>query len=334
MPAQSSDAFMPPSAPYVKIAAAARLHLGFLDLNGSLGRKFGGLGLSISGPATRLTLTHAKANEVQGIEAARAQPLLEAAQKAFALSAKHRLIIEEAIPAHAGLGSGTQLALAIAAALRRLENLPLDPAGDAALLHRGARSGLGAGLFQSGGFVVDGGRGERTVTPPVVARLPFPPEWRILLLSDQTATGLHGAGEREAFAALPVFSDAQAGELCRLALMQALPALAECNLASFGAAITRIQNVIGDYFAPAQGGRRFTSPRVERIVERLLAEGAAGGGQTSWGPTGFVFAADQREAQRLAGRAKAECETQGVGVSIVSGLDEGARIDAVYARMA
>ena len=40
----------------VSVVAAARLHLGFLDMNGALGRKFGGLGLSIDAPATRLTL--------------------------------------------------------------------------------------------------------------------------------------------------------------------------------------------------------------------------------------------------------------------------------------
>ncbi len=34
-------------APKVSVEATARLHLGFLDMNGGLGRKFGGLGLSL-----------------------------------------------------------------------------------------------------------------------------------------------------------------------------------------------------------------------------------------------------------------------------------------------
>jgi Predicted archaeal sugar kinases len=34
--------------------------------------------------------------------------------------------VDQLVPRHAGLGSGTQLALTIAAAMRRLHELPLD----------------------------------------------------------------------------------------------------------------------------------------------------------------------------------------------------------------
>ncbi|MBI1868699.1 MAG: GHMP kinase [Methylocystis sp.] len=312
----------------VSVAAAARLHLGFLDVNGSLGRKFGGLGLAISGPRTRLTLSRAREPSVTGPESARAAKFLQLASAALAPGGAYRLVIHEAIPAHCGLGSGTQLALAIGAALRRLTGLPADASADAALLERGARSGLGAGLFDRGGLVVDGGRGANTQTPPIVARLPFPADWRILLVADPDAVGLHGAGEREAFATLPPLSDHAAGALCRLVLMQALPAVAESDLAAFGAAVTQIQAVIGDYFAPAQGGRRFASRRVETLLMRLLREGAAGAGQTSWGPTGFAFAESERQAERLAALAR-ENGPQGLEIAIVSGQDRGAEIDAV-----
>lgn len=316
------------------VTATARLHLGFLDMNGGLGRKFGGLGLSLDAPATRLTLRRADANEVAGPEAERARSLLETAQAALAPGARHRLTIVEAIPAHAGLGSGTQLALAVAAALRRLEDLPGDPAADAALTARGARSGLGAGLFATGGLVVDGGRGPHTRTPPVIARADFPEAWRALLIADPAAIGLSGADERDAFAALPPLSAEQSGELCRLVLMQALPALAETDLAAFGAAITRIQEIVGDHFAPAQGGRRFTSAKVARMVARLLAAGATGGGQTSWGPTGFVFVESEAAAQALRAAFGAEAAAQGLTLSAHAGRNRGAAIDAVYARIA
>ena len=273
----------------VSVAASARLHLGFLDMNGGLGRKFGGVGLALDAPATRLTLTRAKTNAVEGPENARASTLLESAQKALGVEARHRLTVDEAIPAHAGFGSGTQLALAVTAALRRLEDLPHDPAADAALMARGARSGLGAGLFAQGGVVVDGGRGANTPTPPVIARAEFPQDWRVLVVCDPESVGLHGADEREAFAELPPFGAATSGEICRLVLMQALPALAEKELAPFGAAITRIQEIIGDYFAPAQGGRRFTSARVEAMVGQLLADGATGRRPDVLGADGLRF---------------------------------------------
>lgn len=319
---------------HVSVAAAARLHLGFLDMNGSLGRKFGGLGLSIGGPATRLTLARARATQVSGADAESARSLLERAAAELAPGGRYRLTVHEAIPPHSGLGSGTQLALAIAAALRRLEGLPDDIDADAALLQRGARSGLGAGLFSRGGLVVDGGRGEGTTTPPIVARLPFPQDWRILLVSDPGAVGLHGAEERRAFGDLPPFSEEDAGRLCRLVLMQALPAAAEGDFEAFGAAITQIQAIVGDYFAPAQGGRRFTSAAVERLLAQLAEKGATGVGQTSWGPTGFAFAASEEEAQRLAANARASALAKGLDIAVVEGSDEGAQIDAVYARIA
>lgn len=323
----------------VSVAATARLHLGFLDMNGGLGRKFGGLGLSLDAPATRLTLTGAEAssghtNSVGGSEAGRAAQLLEKAQAALAPRSRHTLVIHEAIPAHSGFGSGTQLALAIAAALRRLEDLPDDPAADAAIMSRGARSGLGAGLFATGGVVVDGGRGSQTRTPPVIARAEFPAQWRVLLVTDPSDVGLHGDDEREAFVALPPSSAAESGELCRLVLMQALPALAETDLGAFGAAVARIQEIVGDYFAPRQGGRRFASARVEAAIGRLTREGATGGGQTSWGPTGFAFVESAAAAQALLARFGPEARAAGLEMSIHKGLNRGATIDAVYARIA
>src|ERR1700704_6277052 len=148
----------------VTVAAAARLHLGFLDMNGGLGRRFGGLGLAIDRPATRLTIRRSAAPAVEGLEAERAGRHLALLARHLGLTHSYSLTVHEAIPAHAGLGSGTQLALGIAAALRHLEGIPADQSSDSLLLRRGTRSGIGLGLFQRGGVIVDGGRGAQTAT--------------------------------------------------------------------------------------------------------------------------------------------------------------------------
>ncbi len=88
--------------------------------------------------------------------------------------------------------------------------------------------------------------------------------------------------------------------------MQALPALVERDLAQFGEAISRIQTILGNYFAPAQGGARYTSPSVAAAMALLERYGAIGIGQSSWGPTGFAFAASDDEAQRLVGLVQKE----------------------------
>ncbi len=285
----------------VRVTCGARLHLGFLDLNFGFGRRFGSIGLALDGPQTRIVLRRSARAEVRGPEGARAGRYLDTLAAALDLPRAHTLLIETAMPAHAGLGSGTQLALAVASALRRLHGLDPDLRSDAALLGRGTRSGVGIALFAQGGLAIDGGRGATESLPPLLARLDVPEDWRVLLLLDPARAGLSGAGERDAFAALPPMPAATAGELCRLALMGALPALVERDLAGFGGAVTRMQRALGDHFAPAQGGR-FTSPRVAAALDRLAALGAHGLGQSSWGPSGFAFAPDADAASWLSAR--------------------------------
>jgi beta-RFAP synthase len=312
----------------VTVTAPARLHLGFLDLNGSLGRRFGSIGLSISSPCTTLNVGFAARPEISGPDSERVRSHLATLQQWLGLEGQHRVTIEEAIPAHAGLGSGTQLALALAAALRRLHNLPRNVHDDALRLRRGARSGVGVGLFDHGGVVVDGGHGPATEIAPIVSRVPFPEPWRVLVVLDPARQGLHGAGERQAFAAMPVFSDTAAAQLCRLVLMQALPALVESDLAGFGAAITAMQHILGDHFAPMQGGNCFTSHAVGACLQVLERAGAQAIGQSSWGPTGFAFAASADEAERLAALARQDSISKGLDIRVCKGLNHGANITA------
>jgi beta-ribofuranosylaminobenzene 5'-phosphate synthase len=309
----------------VQVTTTARLHLGFLDLAGDLGRRFGSIGLAIDGFETRIELREAPNFEVFGEERERGAQIARRIAESLGLDTRKKLIVSNAIPAHAGLGSGTQLALAIATAFRRLAGLPPDAREDARLLDRGARSGVGVALFERGGLAVDAGRGPNTETPPVVAWLNFPRDWRILLILDPRVEGAHGEEERRAFAGLPRFPTDAASEICRCTLMQVLPGAAEADLEAFGDGVTRIQDILGDHFAPVQGGGRFGSAPVGRVAARLKALGARGIGQSSWGPTGFAFASDPDHAQFLAQRASVDREP-GVQIRICSARDHGVEI--------
>ncbi len=309
----------------VRVAVGARLHLGFLDLNGGLGRRFGSLGLALDSPETVLCGSRAAANSVSGDQGQRALRLLDRLVQQLGLPGGHRIVIQHAIPEHAGLGSGTQLALAIAATLRRLHGLALDVEADALVLDRAARSGLGTGLFLEGGLALDGGRGPEDRPAPIIARLPFPENWHILLVLDPKHQGIHGSEEISAFRALPEFSAGLAGHLCRLAVMQALPAVAERDLSAFGRAITEIQMHIGDHFGPAQGGR-FASRDVAALLELLVENGVEGYGQSSWGPTGFAFVASRAEARRLQDIAAGAVAARGLELQIVKARNSGAAI--------
>ena len=154
----------PGSAKVIRIRAPARLHLGFLDMNGALGRKFGSIGLAVDRPATRITVSRSTGNATSGAESARTLQLVQMFNRG--MGGGYAVDVEEAIPAHAGLGSGTQLALAIGTAIARLEGRELGAQDLAGIGARGARSGIGLAAFAGGGFLVDGGRGPRDRAPP------------------------------------------------------------------------------------------------------------------------------------------------------------------------
>jgi beta-RFAP synthase len=286
------------------VTAPSRLHLGFLDLHGGLGRKFGSIGLTLDEPRTVVAARRADTLTVTGPGSERATAVAMRLIDRLRLDNKIEIRVEEAIPEHAGLGSGTQLALTLGAALCRWSGQPVDARTIATAARRGARSGIGIGAFTMGGLIVDGGRAEEVeAPPPIISRLDFPEEWRVLLLIDPRSGGLHGPAEFSAFRSLPQFPERLAAGLCRLLIMQALPALAEADLPRFGSAITELQQRVGDYFAPAQGGR-FASPHVAAALAWLESAGVAGFGQSSWGPTGFAFAANSAEGEALMAEAE------------------------------
>ena len=310
----------------VSIDAPARLHLGFLDLNGSLGRRFGSIGLAITSPATHVTIERADQFSATGAESERALRLAQRLAAALELPGAYKVHVAKAIPAHAGLGSGTQLALSIGTALARINDRPVATRELGELVERGARSAIGMAAFEHGGFVIDGGRGPSDRAPPVLARHLFPSAWRVLLVTDPNSVGVHGDREKRAFADLPEFSDTAAGHLSRLILMQLLPGLVEADLATFGAALAEIQHSVGSHFAPAQGGSPWSSPAVGRACDRLAKAGAKGIGQSSWGPTGFAFTESEDVAKRLYASLVEGVTRDGLNLDIVSGRNTGAAI--------
>jgi beta-RFAP synthase len=315
----------------VDVEAPARLHLGFLDLHGGMGRRFGSIGLTIDSLATRLRASRSDRFTASGPGAERALRYARTFAAARGIDGGVHLSLEQTIPDHVGLGSGTQMALAVGTALERLYGVESGSGSIASTLQRGARSGIGIGAFDQGGFILDCGRGESKGVPPVAVRLPFPENWRVLLLFDIRGQGLHGAREREAFSNLPEFPESTAGHLCRLVIMKILPGVLEECLPAVADAIGEIQQLVGDYFAPAQGGR-FTSPVVSDALAWIKNQGQAGIGQSSWGPTGFVLVEDADQAQRLERELKQHFgELTPLRCQQVAARNQGASLKLVHA---
>jgi predicted sugar kinase len=63
--------------------------------------------------------------------------------------------------------------------------------------------------------------------------------------------------------------------------------------------VSQIQQLIGDYFAPVQGGGRYVSPTIAQAMQWLEQRGISCLGQSSWGPTAFAIFATEAEAQQF-----------------------------------
>lgn len=319
----------PSVAAQVTVAAPGRLHLGFLDPDGALGRRFGSLGLTIDGPATRIALRHASLDAIDAApgteqDVERAREHVTALKRLFRRDTPLAIQLHEALPAHAGLGSGTQLALALARGFASLHGIDVTTADLARALGRGKRSGIGVAAFDRGGFLVDGGPG-RDGPAPLLARAEFPEHWRVLLVLDPRGAGLHGEDEGRALARLEPMPQETAAHLAHLVLMQILPALHEAEFGRFAQGVSEVQRVIGAYFAPAQNSSAYTSAEVAQVVEWLGANFDAAIGQSSWGPTGFAIFSSQADADRAVDRARAAGQVAApLALRIVKGRSHGA----------
>ena len=128
-----------------------------------------------------------------------------------------------------------------------------------------------------------------------------------------------------AFEALPAFSESEREDLRARIADRALPALEAQDFDTFCAAVGHLQACMGTYFAPLQGGP-FTSPRVADLLAWLSSQGVTGLGQSSWGPTGFAFAASEQAGQALLGAARARPQSEGLRFMLAGGRNRGAEV--------
>ena len=313
----------------VTIVVPARLHLGFLDLNGDLGRRYGSFGITLDDIYTRLRVEHADSFSASGPSSARALEFIRELLHRLGCDDSLAVTVEEAIPEHVGLGSGTQLAMAAGVGAARLLGLELSARDVAGYLARGKRSGVGIGSFEMGGVILDGGHGDGDKIPPVLARYEFPAAWRILVIFDRRFKGKHGADEENTFLNLPPFPAELSAHFCRLLLMVGLPALAEADLDGFSRAVAEIQCATGDFFTTVQGNR-IASESVASVLEWLQAEGIVGVGQSSWGPTGFALIGSDAEAKRItAALVRRFADVDHLDLMICRGRNTGGQIDVI-----
>lgn len=309
----------------VFVEAPSRLHFGVLDLHGGLGRRFGGMGAAIPTPSLLVEAARAEDVEVEGADAERSAAFARRILASYGQPGGVRLRVHRGIPPHVGLGSGTQLGLAIARAVAELYELPTVTRELARAVDRGRRSAIGTWAFESGGFILEGGRRPGTDdVAPLLARYEIPPTWRYVVVVPSGAPGLSGDAEVEAFRRLPSPDLREVEHVAHLVLMRLLPGLVERDLEAFGSALSEIQRITGGWFAGAQGSVFAPGP-TGPLIERLAAAGAHGVGQSSWGPTAYAIVDGAEHGRELARLAASWLGSRG---AVFEGafLNRGARV--------
>lgn len=313
----------------VQVKTPARLHLGLIDMNGDLGRMFGGLGVGIDHPNIIVEAQNAENFSVTGQETDLTTILAKRFFSVYKVEPKVHINVVQAIPAHIGLGSGTQFSLAIAAALASLFDVEATIPELAVAMGRARRTAVGTSIFEWGGFVVDGGKNHNsTKCPPLIYRQPFPKEWRFIVAVPNLKEGLSNSEENHAFDRLTKMPAEDVGQICRLIMLKLLPAIAEHDIKSFGSALTKIQVITGNHFAQAQGGT-YASPVAAECIEFFKKAGAFGVGQSSWGPALYAVV-KKEEAKAVLSKVKAYLR-EGVGgqAFIAKANNKGATIRVI-----
>lgn len=299
------------------ITTPSRLHISLLDLNASIGRMDGGLGVALERPMIRLRAVKSREITVEGPAKERYTEAAKRVMNHLGLREGINITVDEAFPQHIGLGSGTQIALAAGGAVARLYGAELRARDVAQIVGRGGTSGIGVAAFEGGGFILDGGHSlrvkkdfkpssaSRAPPPAVITRHDFP-DWKLALIIPREGASFSGAREVDVFKKYCPIPLAEVQELSHVILMKLLPALVEEDIEAFGDAVNMVQRV---GFKKVEV--ELQHPRVRKLLS-IAREHSYGAGLSSFGPVIYCLPKDgdkllenipEREAEVIFTRA-------------------------------
>jgi len=293
----------------VYVRTPSRLHFSLIDMNGQLGRIDGSLGLALNYPNVVIQASKSGEITVQGEERASVEKLASVFLRQFNIPSGAQIEVKSTIPKHVGLGSKTQLSLAVASVLSKIYGIKKTTRELAIIMKRGGTSGIGVAAFEKGGLILDGGHsfgrgGEKqsflpssaskAQPAPVLVRYTFPEDWFFVIAIPHIHRGVHGEDEIRVFKERCPINAAYVGKACRIVLMKLLPALLERNIENFGSGLTELQDA---GFASAT--KDLMHPVVKRCIQFMLKKRAYGAGQSSFGPSTFGLVQGEDEARKL-----------------------------------
>ncbi|ODA35429.1 beta-ribofuranosylaminobenzene 5'-phosphate synthase family protein [Planctopirus hydrillae] len=283
----------------IRITTGCRLHFGLLSTNRAQDRCFGGLGVMLASPGWSLRLEEVALADEQpvvfqdvvvaaGETRERIERLISQLRVTEVFRGRQaiRVTVEWTLSHHAGLGSGTQLAMALTEGWGELLGKTFEPQELFAISGRGARSSVGQYGYLTGGFLVDAGHHceQADAAAAIVVRADFPEEWGWWLISPKNVMGLSGEAELKAFREMSPIPQAMTDRLAALTLLSILPGLKSRSFGEFATGLHEYGRLVGEHFAAVQGSV-FSSPLMGDLAKHLMGAGLPCVVQSSWGPT-------------------------------------------------
>ncbi|MDG2385590.1 MAG: hypothetical protein P8N76_28230 [Pirellulaceae bacterium] len=281
----------------ITISAPARLHFGLLSFGNPNVRQYGGVGVMVDNRSISLAAEPHTNFMAEGPLSERIAEFAQRWKQYYELELPHcRLQLLHAPAQHVGLGVGTQLALSVATVLHTLrgEAVPEVPKL-AQSVGRGQRSCIGSYGFSRGGLLFELGKQPEETFATLADRIELPESWRVVQIRSNLATGISGPVETKAFKHLPAVPASTTQSLINEVTTSMLPAARCGDFDQFSESVYRYGFQAGQCFAEQQGGP-FANRQLESWVAAIRKQGFAGVGQSSWGPTLFVFQPSQDDA--------------------------------------
>ncbi len=331
----------------IRITTPCRIHLSLIDENGYTGRVDGGIGLMLDRPNVIFEATnHAEEFKIEAHKYYREsiEVINEQASKIFKefnINNKNfHFNLKRYFPSHVGLGSKTQLSLAIAVAITKLKNIKPSLESLTRLVNRGGTSGIGWRGFEQGGFIVDAGhdfgkgKEKETFLPSsaskdanpalTILRYPIPEHWRFVLVIPNVKKGAFGDEEVSIFQSHAPIPKEEVNEVSHQILMKIVPGIIKKDLECFGEGLKRIQSI---------GFKKIEISLQHEIVKKTLAffeeYGVKAFGMSSFGPSVIGIVETDEDANKLLKAVQMSFNSMGGHIYLCKPNNSGAKIEFV-----
>lgn len=246
-------------------------------------------------------------------------------------------------PQHAGFGSGTQIACAIATLIRvALTSVESTAAGKSRLTKslnmqniwpdandlfrcsgRGKRSSIGVFGFLNGGLIVDKGHSSDT-SGRLSSRVSCDDTLYVLLATPRQDQVIAGANENRLIAKTAGQANPKREAMWDLIQRSIIPSLQRRNYDAFGESLYEYGMLAGFQFKEVQGGL-YRNQQVESLVAHMRRLGIRGVCQSSWGPTVFGLTPDHDKLVYVLNELQRSYSDE-VQLQITTVLDEPATV--------